>query len=192
MEQRGNAVSISGKRRSGLAATFWATSPQVWPGWCHARHRARLSNICGLRKRRRALIPASPLRWCDKSSIRSLGDKPAGSWFLFHAWRSSEVLLLRVSCVIICRPRPVLALTEGRSRRKRTRVVIERKAARLNYCSVGRHGNALHNKLSITQTGGAGRSGLFSCSFGVNVTYSIFINSRGHIQVCDMRNQEIF
>lgn len=77
------------------------------------------------------------------------------------------MLLLRVSCVIICWPRPVVALTEGRSRRKRTRVVIERKAPRLNYCSVGRHGNALHNKPSITETGVAGPFGtifLYFCS----------------------------
>lgn len=107
------------------------------------------------------------------------GKQTAGSRFLFHAWRSSEVLLLRVSCVIIFRPRPAVALTEVRSWRKRTRVVIERNAARWNYCSVGRHGNPSHNKLSITDTRAAGRLGLLCRRCIVNVTYPIFIHSDG-------------
>lgn len=128
----------------------WATSPQEWPDWLsRTAPRLALKYLRVQQKKRVDPCVAAEMMWQIVHLLP--GNQTAGSRFFFHARRASEVVLLRVSCVIICWPRPVVAHTEGTSRRKRTRVVIERKATRLNYCSVGRHGNPSHSNLSITR-----------------------------------------
>lgn len=130
---------------------IWATSPQEWPDWV-SRTAPRLAlKYLRVQQKKKRVDPCVAVEMMWQIVHLLPGNQTAGSWFFFHARRSSEVVLLRVSWVIIRWPRPVVALTEGTSRRKRTRVVIERKATRLNYCSVGRRGNPSHSNPSIAR-----------------------------------------
>lgn len=78
---------------------IWARSPQEWPDWVsRTAPRLALKYLRVQQKKKRV-----EMMWQIVHLLP--GNQTAGSWLFFHARRSSEVILLRVSCVIICWPR---------------------------------------------------------------------------------------
>lgn len=143
MEQCGNALSVGGKQRSGRQPHFehitldclgcWRV--QVWPDYYYyylyiytTGTGSWLKNICGVegrRKEKRVYSCAAVRMMWQITHLLLPGGKKNLLYriyiYIFHCWRSSELVVLRVSCVIISWLSLVVAHTEGSSRRKRSR-----------------------------------------------------------------------
>lgn len=136
--------------RSDISATspldcFSCWCDQEWPNLIPYTG-AWLKNICGVEKEARLF-----LRRCQDDvtshSSASWGKKNLRNRIFFHRWRSSELVVIRVSCDIFfffSWLSLLVAHTEGSSRVKHSRVVIEedkRAYSRLIYWSIGRQVN---------------------------------------------------